>query len=582
MDPDYSGDDEHWITVDGSSRPVGNVFDYDEITRLRPSVRFTGQRSMTTYIHLRTNRRTGQACSMVFIQTGINLTIAADQSQVVAFLQTNLTAIRGPVHTLATHASLIFLTSDRAYKLKRAVRFPFLDFSTPEQRLRFCQAEVELNRRTAPGLYLGVHAITREADGSLALDGAGALVDAVVEMRRFYDCDLFDNIAQRGALTPALMTKLARQIARFHKDALVSKAHGGVRAIARVLDINEQALRAESLFPAQKVDEITSKLRNLLQQHTALLEQRREAGRVRRCHGDLILRNICLFESQPTLFDCLEFDPDLATTDVLYDLAFLMDLWHREQQELANLAFNRYLDESDEADGLALVPFFMAIRATVRAHITALQAHEAASDRAFCLREEAHTYLNLACRLVESVKPILIAIGGLSGSGKSTAAASIAALIGLPPGARVLASDRIRKVLHGVAAEVRLPGTAYRPEVSEQVYRLLRQQARQALATGFSVVADAVFDRSEERNAIEGVGREAAVSFAGFWLSAPVEALTSRVEQRKLDPSDATTAVVLAQAARSCGMINWRCIDAEGDTVQTRDRILASLCASTA
>jgi aminoglycoside phosphotransferase family enzyme/predicted kinase len=509
---------------------------------------------------------------------GLAVAIVADQSEIIAFLQEHLAGRSGPVRTISTHASLVFLTANRAFKLKRAVHFPFLDFSTPEKRLQFCQAELTLNRRTAPKLYLGVYKVTREADGKLTFDGPGELVDAVLEMRRFEDRDLFDNLAQHQALTPALMTTLARRIAAFHKRAEISKVHGGAHAIGRVLDLNEQAIREASLFPVRQAERLAVEFRSALQQHGPILEQRREAGKVRRCHGDLILRNICLFEGEPILFDCLEFDEDLATIDVLYDLAFLlMDLWHRGQQDLANLVFNRYLDEVDETDGLALVPFFMAMRATVRAHVTAIQASEAPSDRADAPRMEAEGYFELACRLMKPMVPTLITIGGFSGSGKSTAAASIAVSVGLPPGARVLASDRIRKGLHGVAAEVRLPESAYRRAISEQVYDVLRQGARQVLATGFSVVADAVFERSEERNAIEQVAREAGVSFSGFWLTAPVESLTARVARREHDPSDATTAVVLAQAARDLGEICWHLIRTEGNALQVRDKILACL-----
>ena len=284
---------------------------------------------------------------------------------------------RREVEIVTTHASLVFLAGDRAFKLKRAVRYPYLDFSTPERRLDACRTELELNRRTAPSLYLGVRTITREADGRLAFDGRGPLVDAVVEMRRFGQEHLFDAMAQKGALTPLLLTELARRIAAFHKSAAVSFEHGGAAGIAAVLDINDRALRGTTLVGTEVAKAFADSFRQALAAHSERLEARRKAGKVRRCHGDLILRNICLVDGEPTLFDCLEFDEALATIDVLYDLAFLlMDLWHRDQRRLANIVFNRYLDECDETDGLPLVPFFMAIRAAVRAHVTAAQADD--------------------------------------------------------------------------------------------------------------------------------------------------------------------------------------------------------------
>ena len=506
------------------------------------------------------------------------MTNIADQTETIAFLEVVLSRNGGEVRKIATYASLVFLGTHRALKLKRAVRFAFLDFSTPERRLRFCEAELALNRRTAPRLYVAVRRITREADGRLALDGTGQLVDAVVEMRRFEDGDLFDSLAQHDELAPAVMTHLAQRIANFHKLAETSRAHGGAAAFGRVLDMNEQGLSAASLFPTSQANELTAGFREALRRLGPLLDRRREQGKVRRCHGDLILRNICLFEKEPTLFDCLEFDEDLATIDVLYDLAFLlMDLWHRNQRNLANLVLNRYLDELDETDGLALMPFFMAMRAAVRALVTSLQASEALPDHSAPLRDEAVAYFDLASSLIKPVVPILVAVGGLSGSGKSTATSSIAPALGSPPGARVLSSDRIRKALYGVVAESALPAAAYGPEVSERAYTELRSRARATLAAGCAVVVDAVHDRPAERKAIEVVGREAGVTFGGFWLAAPLKVLLSRLAERHGDPSDANATVLLAQASRDWGDVTWHRIDAESDPAGTRKTMLAAL-----
>jgi hypothetical protein len=504
--------------------------------------------------------------------------LVADQSDTVTFLERHAADLGTPVERISTHISLVFLAGDRALKLKRAVRFPYLDFSTPERRLAACESELQLNRRTAPALYLGIRRITREGDGRLALDGKGRLVDAVVEMRRFAQDDLFDNMAKRGALTPALMTDLAQRIAAFHRQAAVSFKHGGVGGMTGVLDINEHALRATALVPADAADAFAHEFERALARHGDQLEARRAAGKVRRCHGDLILRNICLLDGAPTLFDCIEFDETLATIDVLYDLAFLlMDLWHRGQRELANLVFNRYLDVCDESDGLGSVAFFMAVRAAVRTHVTAAQAAGSPPQRSGPVLSEARAYFDLALSLLRPAKPELVAVGGLSGTGKSTLAARVGADLGIAPGARILNSDRVRKRLHGVPAETRLPEAAYRPDVSESVYASLRHEAIRALAAGCSVVVDAVFDRPADRAAIEAVAARAGVPFQGIWLEAPAPTLLARIEARRNDPSDATTDVLRTQLARDCGVITWRRLSAETDPAVMRDVILTSL-----
>ena len=460
-----------------------------------------------------------------------------------------------------THISIVFLGGDRALKLKRAVRFPYIDLATPAVRLALCQREVELNRRTAPALYLGVHRLTREADGSLAFDGEGALVDACVEMRRFDQSALFDEMAKRGALTADMMSDLAWRIAEFHQDAPIDRAPGGAAAMARVLAINEQELRNGALASAAGLEAILAAFRAALARHGAMLDARGRAGKVRRCHGDLYLRNICLIDGRPTMFDCLEFDEALATIDVLYDLAFLlMDLWHRGLTHFANLVANRYCDATGEAEAMAVLPFFMAVRAAVRAHVTATQGGLA----------EARAYLDLAGDLLRPSPPRLVAIGGWSGSGKSTIAAALAPEIGAPPGARILNSDRLRKRMHNVRPEVRLGESAYRPELSAKVYARMREEAAGVLPA-HCVIADAVFDRQDERDAIAGVAAHAGVPFTGIWLGVPQDTGETRIWQRTGGPSDATVEVLRQQIKQPLGTLTWHVVDAGTSIAATVD-----------
>ncbi len=503
------------------------------------------------------------------------------QTEVIAFLTEPAThkLQAGTVETIETHISVIVLAGERAFKLKRAVKLPYVDFSTADLRFALCEREVELNRRTVPELYLGVRRITRTPDGRLAFDGDGPLVDAVVEMVRFGQDHLFDRMALHGGLTSAHLSALAGVVARFHETAAPEFSGSGAANVASVLTINERAFAATNVFDPQAVAALNHDFREALARHAPLLDQRQRAGKVRHCHGDLHLRNICLFADRPSPFDCLEFSDAMATIDILYDLAFLlMDLWHRDFRAGANLVLNRYLDELDESDGLPLVPFFMAIRAAVRAHISAARsADPSEAGDADTLRREAAAYFELASQLLQPRPPRLVTIGGFSGSGKSTAAAAVAPAIGAPPGARVLTSDRIRKRMSGVEPTTHLPATAYRPEVSRAVYDTLAREAEYYLALGHGVVLDAVFDRAEDRSHVAAIATAVGVPFTGLWLEADEDVLIERVEKRRDDPSDATQAIVHDQIARFAGNVEWLKIEAGGDADDTARRVVAAL-----
>ena len=469
-----------------------------------------------------------------------------------------------------THISIVLLGATLAWKVKKAVTLPYLDFGSAQQRLAISERELALNRRTAPAIYRKVRRVVRAADGRLQFDGDGELVEAVLEMQRFDEDGLLDRMAAHGRISAPLVTELAHVVAEFHSRAApaVGLERSGSQRIREVLRINEQALdAARRLAGTAPVDCLIRATTEAWQRRAPLLDARQLAGHVRLCHGDLHLRNIVVLDGVPTLFDCLEFDEDMATIDVLYDLAFvLMDLWHRGLDSLANLLLNRYLDEAAESSGLPLLGLFMSMRATVRGHVSATRALEMPQDQAQRpdVVADAQSYLALASRLLPASPARLVAIGGLSGSGKSTAAAALAASVGAAPGARVLSSDRIRKALHGVAPVTRLDPDAYRPEVSQRVYATLREQAAATLAAGHSVVVDAVFDRQDEREHIAEVAHRAGVAFQGVWLEAPGTVLLERVAARRGDPSDADADVVRRQLARDVGTLAWTKMPADG------------------
>lgn len=500
-----------------------------------------------------------------------------DQREVLDFLsQADSLPGAGPVERIDTHISAVFLKGERAYKLKRARRLPYLDFSTLALRRAACEAEIAVNRRTAPDLYLGTGAVTRGPEGGLELDGGGPVVDWLVVMRRFEQDALFDRMAERGALDAEIMAALAEAVARFHKEAEPRPDMGGRAGMDEVIEGNARSFAevGEGVFDARAVDRLMAASRAALEAVGDLLDARRAAGRVRHCHGDLHLRNICLIDGRPTLFDAIEFSESIAVIDVLYDFAFLlMDLEERGLRALANVAFNRYLALTGDLEGLGALPLFLSCRAAIRAHVSATAAAQRDAAEAKRLRREARVYLEMALAFLAPPRPRLVAIGGISGTGKSTLGRALAPELGPAPGALHLRSDLIRKELAGVAPLTRLDESGYRREMTVRVYEALRRRAETVLRAGHAVVADAVYGDAGERAAIEAAARAARAPFTGIWLEAPVETLEQRIEARQADASDATVAVLHAQLARDPGAIAWRRVDAAGETEATLERV---------
>lgn len=491
------------------------------------------------------------------------MTRTADQSEVEAFLAAPATH-GAAVERLDTHTSVVFLADSRAYKLKRAVRFDYLDYSTLDRRRRMCEEEVRLNRRTAPDVYLGVVPVTRDSSGGLALDGPGAPVEWLVQMRRFPQEQLLDRIASEQRLDPGLMPPLAAAIDALHAAAAVRPDHGGRAALAWVVDGNAAGFRefgAGCLDPAVAAS-VTADARAELARQAARLDARRAEGFVRECHGDLHLRNIVLIDGRPVLFDGVEFNEAISCIDTMYDLAFLlMDLWRRRLPRHANALLQHSLEATEDVDGTALLPLFLSCRAAVRAKTEATAAQSrGAAGAALCAT--AREYLSLAETLLHPPSPCLVAVGGLSGSGKSTLARSLAPALGAVPGAFVLRSDVIRKRLAGVPLLERLGAEGYSPDMTARVYETLRARAARLLAAGHSVIADAVFARPADRQAIEAVAASAGVPFLGLWLDAPLPILIHRTEHRRPDPSDGNPEIVRRQHAAGVGRIDWTRIHA--------------------
>ena len=483
-----------------------------------------------------------------------------------------------PVKRIDTHAASVFLAGDRALKIKRAVSFPFLDYSTLAKRKAACEAEIEVNRAFAPEIYRRVVAITRASDGRLAIGGDGEPREWAVEMSRFDETQTLDHLAERGKIDLALADALGRAIADAHAVAPAAKAFDFAAELTEIIAQNDIELRASpGLFPAGAVAALTATTRGALERVRPLLAARQRAGFVRRCHGDLHLGNIALIGGKPVPFDAIEFNFRIATGDVLYDLAFLlMDLIERGLQAAANALFNRYLRQTrrdENLDALAALPLFMSLRAAIRAKVTAAKLKQGGGQD---VEQSARAYFALAERLLKRAKPVLIAIGGLSGTGKSLLARALAAELAPAPGAVWLRSDVERKALFGLAETETLPQSAYKAAVTLQVYAALADKARRITAAGHSAVIDAVFADPIERLMIEQAGD----SFHGLFLAADLETRLARVGTRKGDASDADAAVARQQEQYDLGAVRWTRVDASGTPEDTLARARAALGSS--
>ena len=306
------------------------------------------------------------------------------QAETVRLLEDPATHGGQGVRRIDTHASAVFLTDTRAYKLKRAVTYPYLDFATLAKRRQAVAAELRLNRRTAPDLYLGARPVVRTGDGRLALgdlqvDGpdpdavAGTLVDWLVELARFDEDGLLDRVAADGRLDASTVDRLADAVADLHARAEPASEPGGAQSLALVIEENaQQFAEAPDLFPPEEVDALTARTRSALETVRELMDQRAAAGCVRRCHGDLHLGNVVLIDGRPTLFDAIEFNRQIAEIDTLFDLAFLlMDLDRRGLGWAANRLLNRYYRARGDLNALAALPLCLSLRAGIRAHVAA-------------------------------------------------------------------------------------------------------------------------------------------------------------------------------------------------------------------
>jgi aminoglycoside phosphotransferase family enzyme/predicted kinase len=478
------------------------------------------------------------------------MAIPPAQTEVAEFLQ----AITG-ARPVETHISAVFIGPNDVLKLKKAVKLPFLDFSTLAARREMTRRELQLNRQAGPGIYRDVQAIVRTATGSLRLaeaDTEGAL-DYVVRMARVPQSDFLDVMARNNALTPALLDAIGDAVADLHAHFAPIEGWDSPAGMRAIIQGNADAARAAGLPP----DAIGQWLQNALtelQRIAPTLKARAKQGKVCRAHGDLHLGNFCLWQGRPTPFDMLEFDDTLATIDLGYDLAFLlMDLEFHAGRPPANRVMNRYIARTGDVGLLTALPCFLSVRAMVRAHVQAARGVAA----------EAAAYLHVALTALQPAPPLMVAIGGLQGSGKTTLARALAPELGRPPGALVVRSDEIRKRLHGALPEQKLPPSAYSPGANARVNSALLEAAETGARAGQAVIADSTFLHAPLRHAMEAAARRAMMPFLGLWLTAPMQTMLQRVAVRAHDASDAGPDVLREAATVDPGPIAWHKLPAD-------------------
>ena len=456
----------------------------------------------------------------------------------------------GADEVIETSCATVVLKGERAYKLKKCVDYGFLDFTTPEKRRTALLRELRFNQRLAADIYLGIEEIAGES---------------VLVMRRF---DTAGVLAAQSAgqpdwtPDPCQMRDLGRLIARFHAGSEICSDIQHVNNTKYVIDSNGENIAAfREQLGTDLVDAYDRTIQAVYAELAPAMEARFASGFVRHCHGDLHLGNILIEQGKPVLFDCIEFNDRLSQIDVLYDLAFLlMDLWVRGHEAAANLVLNVWLEQAARLEGetpavyagLKCLPLYMSMRAAVRCHVSANSAHDPHGGMG-----KARLYLKAAQDFLEIQPAQLMAIGGLSGSGKSTRARQEAPMLGRAPGAVILRSDEVRKRLWAWPEYETLPKEAYSPDENVRVYDHMFALTQIILTAGQSVILDATFRESALRNRCADLARQQDTAFNGVWLDLPAAVRGRRVADRLNDVSDATADIAVGQQDIDLSTILW-------------------------
>ena len=461
------------------------------------------------------------------------------------------------IQLMQTHISWVILTGDWAYKLKKPVNFGFVDFTTLELRQAACLEEVRLNRRTAPSLYDGVVPLVDGFDGP-QFGGSGPILEYSVRMRQFAQADLFEQCLARNELSVDVIENLARAVAELHGQAAIAvpeSPFGTPELIRSTVQACLDELTIASLPEALSTQLIPLNDWVMTESHrlNPSFIARKQQGWIRECHGDLHLGNIVLYRGSPTLFDCLEFNPNLRWIDVMSDVAFLvMDLHDRGASSLAWRVLNVWLEQSGDYQGLHVLKYYLAYRALVRAKVASIRLRQSELSPEEQRRQQGllQSYVELASSLTRPGHPAIVLMHGVSGSGKSFVAKKLVESLG----AVQIRSDVERKRLMGawpsIPSTPPIESEMYAAETTRQTYLRLQTLTRTVVASGYPVIIDAAFLKQADRQAFASLATELGAPFVIAACHAPVAVMQERVLQRQLlghDPSDANVAILQQQ-----------------------------------
>ncbi len=489
--------------------------------------------------------------------------------------------VSGDIDLVQTHVSYVFLTGDYAYKLKKSVDFGFLDFSTIDKRKHFCEVELALNSKLTKDLYLEVLPITYDGT-TYAIDGAGEVVEYAVKMRQFPQEALLSGMFAAGTLTEENMAQLGKAVAKFHATARTDeyiRSFGEIAKIRQAIDENYAQTsgyigRVQTQERFEQTKEFTD---NFFASREDIFASRRDQDKIRECHGDLHLRNICLWQDKIQLFDRIEFNEPFRFVDTMYDVAFtVMDLDARGAQKLGNSFLNTYVEQTGDWEGLQVLPLYLSRQAYVRAKVTSflLDDPAIADDAKQAAAKTASEYYELAWQYTQLPKGKVVMMSGLSGAGKSTVARRCARIWN----AIQIRSDAVRKHLAGVPLDEAGDASLYSPEMNEKTYTRLTELGILLAQQGFTVILDAKFDRIAQRQTVVEACKKADLPYQILYCQAPASTLEKRLKNRADDISDATADLLQAQIDKAEGFTEEESLWVRSiDTTQNIDAIISYL-----